>query len=285
VLGPAACSSEDQPDNGQDAASDAPRSDTRSDISVGTDVSNDTSVDQREAGTPDTGTPDGGAPDTGTPDGGTPDTGTPEGGNCVGGGDAERDGAIGMAVVTALRCANCHQDEPPDAGLILSGRLATIVADAGVFPKNLTPEPMTGLGCWTDDEIINAIMNGINNQGQMLCSRMPKFGTQIDAGGAQEIVNFLRTLPAVQKAIPQTVVCPPRPPPPEGGTDAGDGGAPPSDGGTDGTTSDAGPDQAAPDGGQDSAAPDGGTDAAPPDTGTGDGTSIDVEIDVETDGG
>jgi hypothetical protein len=288
VLGPAGCSDEDEPDTGQDAASDRP-GDTRTDTSVGTDarpdLSSDGAADRAPDTSADTGTTDTRA-DTGAPDAGA--DALPEGGNCIGGGDAARDGVLGMAAVQALRCANCHQDEPVDAGLILSGRLVSTVADGGVFPKNLTPDPATGLGCWTDQEIINAVMNGIDDEGQTLCIRMPRFGTRIDGGVAQEIVDFLRTLPPVNKAIPDTVVCPPLPEGGSGdaGTDAGtDGPAPDSpgpdgtapDGGTDGTTPpDAAPDGTTPDGGAD-AAPDGGVDVVL-DTGT-DGVTIDVDID------
>jgi hypothetical protein len=248
-------------------------------MSVGTDVTPDTSVtDQREAGAPDNST-DQGVPD-GRPEGGT-DGGTPEGGSCVGGGDAARDGLAGMALVAQLGCARCHQDEPVDAGLILSGKLTTIVADAGVFPKNLTPDPATGLGCWTDDQIINAFMNGIDEKGDSLCARMPMYRNRVDGGMPQQIVDFLRSIPAVNKAIPEITVCPPQPPPPEpqpeGGVPDADAGAP------DGTTPEAGPDtatppDAAPDATADTAAPDAGSDVAP-DTISGDGGSTDVEAD------
>jgi len=263
AFGTVGCSDEDEPDNGPDAAPDAPRDTARTDISVGTDVSSDGSaVDQRETGTPDA------RPDTAR-DAAAPDA-APEAGSCIGGGDAARDGAIGMAAVQMLRCGNCHQDEPVDAGLFLSGKL--LVADSGVYPKNLTPDPMTGLGCWTDDQIIKAIMDGIDEKGETICSRMPKFAGRIDAGVAQEVVNFLRTLQAVHKEIPETVVCPVPPearpePQPEGGTDA-DAGAPP-DGSVDGTAPDAGPDSTTPEAGADAGIPD---------------VAVDVATDIETDG-
>ena len=278
AFGTTGCADEDTPDTGQDAATDTAR-DTRPDMSVGTDVSADTSVtDQREAGPPDVG------PDR-IPDS-TPDGPAPDGGNCVGGGDAARDGLAGMALVAQLGCARCHQDEPVDAGLILSGKLTSIVGEAGVFPKNLTPDPATGLGCWTDDQIINAFMNGINEKGETLCFRMPMYRNRVDGGMPQEIVDFLRTLPAVNKAIPETTVCPPLPEPqpepqpepmPEAGPpDVTDGGAP--DTGDGGSTPDTGVDTAnPPDAGTDGAL-DAGSDATP-DTGSGDGASTDVEND------
>jgi hypothetical protein len=267
------CSDEDEPDPKPDASSVDASADRR-DTSVTPDVSADAreaGTDAREAGTD---TREAGAdtreagPD---PDAGVP----PSDATCVGGGDAARDGVLGRAAVEAFRCANCHQEEPLDAGLILSGRSA---GDSGNYPRNLTPDQLTGLGCWTDQQIINAFMNGIGAEGRMLCpTRMPRFATRgMDAGTAQEIVDFLRTLPAVQKAIPATTNCPP--PPPDAGPDA-DGGAPPDV--LPDVQPDAGPDAVIPDGGPDTApdavpdtAPDAGPDAAAPDGG------IDVEIDA-----
>lgn len=253
MLGPLGCTSEDEPDNTTpDAASDAPRSDGRTDTSVNPDVSTDgNTADQRDAGGPDV------SADT-TADGRT--DATPEGGNCVGGGDAARDGMAGLLAVQALGCPRCHQEEPVDAGTFLSGRAMPLAtSDAGsLYGKNLTPDPVTGLGCWTDEQISNAFMNGVNERGQMLCTRMPRYNMRVDSGVAQEIVDFLRTLPPVNKAIPETTYCPP-PAGGDGGTDAGDagdGGSIPEGGPID--ASDAGLDVAAPD-----VAPDAGPDATP----------------------
>jgi hypothetical protein len=272
------CSDEDEPDPGSDASPDT-RRDTSSDTSVrpdirpdvSPDVSPDRSADARDAGA-DAGEA---AADAGTP---------PPDGSCVGGGDAARDGVLGRAAVEAFRCANCHQEEPLDAGLILSGRSA---GDSGVYPRNLTPDQLTGLGCWTDQQIINAFMDGIGAGGRMLCpTRMPRFATRgMDAGTAQEIVDFLRTLPAVQKTIPPTTVCPP--PPPDAGADA-DGGAPPDAVQPPEAGPDAVPDVPAPDAGPDTppdAGPDTPPDAVPdtaPDAGSDDAApdSIDVQIDA-----
>ncbi|MET0591925.1 MAG: hypothetical protein ABW133_04450 [Polyangiaceae bacterium] len=280
VLGPMGCASEDEPDTTPDAASDAPRSDARTDTSVNPDVSNDgNTVDQRDAGGPDV------SADTST-DGRT--DATPEGGNCVGGGDAARDGMAGMLAVQALNCVRCHQDEAADAGIFLSGKaMALATSDAGsLYGKNLTPDPVTGLGCWTDPQIANAILNGTNQNGQTLCTRMPRFNTRIDGGVAQEIVDFLRTLPPVNKAIPETTYCPPQAPVDAGseaGTDgaAPDGGAPDSgDAGTDGTAPEAGPDGTTTDAGSDAqdAAADGATDS-------GSDAGTDTNGDAGTDSG
>jgi hypothetical protein len=85
-----------------------------------------------------------------------------------------------------------------------------------IYPKNLTPDRATGLGCWTEDQMVNAILNGIDDQNETLCV-MPQFAKKgMDAGAAHAIANFLRSLPPVDNDIPESVC----PAPSDGGTDA-----------------------------------------------------------------
>lgn len=143
-------------------------------------------------------------------------------------------------------------------GLVLTGNDHGI--DGGVngysFPPNLTSDPTTGLGCWTDTQVVNAILTGVDNEGKMLCPSMPRWGkalpggdggtragTPMDAGTAQQIVDFLRSLPSVTNQVMQTM-CPM--PPQDGGDaaqvgDAGDASDAAVDAGVDaGNTADAG---------------------------------------------
>ncbi len=134
-------------------------------------------------------------------------------------------------VANVYKCWKCHQNGPPDAGLTLEGRDASIKDGGLVFPPNLTPDP-TGLGCWTNDQVQSAFLKGIAPDGGDLCI-MPKYGViaddagtePIDAGTAAQIVQFLRSLSPVAYEAPNTV-CPL--PEPDGG--AVDGGADASDG-------------------------------------------------------
>jgi hypothetical protein len=129
--------------------------------------------------------------------------------------------ALGMELVTLHKCQNCH-------GVALSGNndgVPSTTAEGGLaYPPNLTSDPATGLGCWTNAQIENAILNGIDNQGMALCNPMPKFGHLGDAGldpaQAADIVEFLRSLPVVVNNVPDTPSCP-VPPPVEAGVDAG----------------------------------------------------------------
>jgi hypothetical protein len=119
----------------------------------------------------------------------------------------------GMNLVLQFRCYGCHQNNALDAGgLVLSGRATSLSDAAPIFPPNLTPDPATGLGCWTTDQISNAMLNGVDNQGATLCT-MPKFGPRFtDAGldidsSTGLIIDFLRSLPPVSNQV-QDTVCP-----------------------------------------------------------------------------
>jgi hypothetical protein len=102
-------------------------------------------------------------------------------------------------------------------GIVLSGNNAGIGDSGTTFPSNLTPDPTTGVGCWTDEQLQQAILNGVDNEGGALCPAMPRWGhalitadgglrpgTPMDAGTAQEIIQYLRSLPAVVNQVPET---------------------------------------------------------------------------------
>lgn len=158
--------------------------------------------------------PDGPPGDTGAPDATTVDVGVEaeaeaEASCAVDAGpldDAEVQ--LGQSVVTAHRCTSCH-------GLTLSGNYDGVpspTTEGGfAYPPNLTPDPATGLGCWTDDQIENAFLNGIDNEGVTLCPPMPRFGHldagAIDAVQARAVVEYLRSLPAISMNVPSTPSC------------------------------------------------------------------------------
>jgi hypothetical protein len=117
--------------------------------------------------------------------------------------------ALGQAIVAAHRCPRCH-------GATLSGNfdgVSSPTLEGGLaYPPNLTPDPATGLGCWTNDQIENAFLNGIDNEGLPLCPPMPRFGHltdggEVDAGEARAVVEYLRSLPIFVNAVPSTPDC------------------------------------------------------------------------------
>jgi hypothetical protein len=180
----------------------------------------------------------------------------------------------GLAIVLARKCEGCHGEQLQGN----SNGLPSTNADGGMaYPPDLTPDPVNGLGCWTNDEIARAFLHGIDKAGDPLCNPMPQFGEpgasggEIDDAGAAAVVAYLRSIPVVVNAkVPKTPACFP-PVVVDGGADAGtDAGH--HDAGTDASV-DAAADAAA-DAGADAgadAAADAGADAEAEDAAADDG--------------
>jgi hypothetical protein len=76
-----------------------------------------------------------------------------------------------------------------------------------VYPANLTPDPDTGIGLWTDEEIARAVRDGFAPGLAPLCIQMSRFENMSDRE-VLAIIAYLRHLPAVHRPIPRSV-CPP----------------------------------------------------------------------------
>ncbi len=75
-----------------------------------------------------------------------------------------------------------------------------------VYPANLTPDPETGLGKWTDDAIIQMIRIGINPDAGHALSVMPwPAYAKIFDDDMKSIVAYLRNLPPVQHKVPENI--------------------------------------------------------------------------------
>jgi hypothetical protein len=139
-----------------------------------------------------------------------------------GGDDAGDSGAVmedggisfpptGNQYVDARRCPACHQGPDPQSTGEMSGAISPIPGNFGtgvsLYGPNLTPDTATGIGSWTDDQISNAILNGIDNQGERLCPQMSHF-PDMQQTELTSIIAFLRALPAVSHDTTASV-CPP----------------------------------------------------------------------------
>jgi hypothetical protein len=195
------CSSDD---TSTPAPADAAPDHTTSDATAG-----DSGGGGNDATTVDSSTKPDGSDASDASDASKPDSGSTA--QCIGYLDGSTLDAMtlqaGMGFVQQFNCAKCHQDQLPDAGIFLSGKTAPL-GDAAVYAPNLTPDLATGLGCWTSDQITQAMLNGIGPDGGGFCV-MPKFASRgMEAGAAEAISEYLRTLPVVSNQVPASV-CPP----------------------------------------------------------------------------
>ena len=145
-------------------------------------------------------------------------------------------------VNNVVACIGCHSPideskpgDPPVEGKVASGR---DFGDWGpdvpfhLRAPNLTPDKETGIGTWTDGEIVRAMREGIGKNGRPLFAQMPfqTYARTVSDDDALAIVAYLRTLPAVKndpgtttvkfpvsmfmRAAPQPLEKSPPPPPP-----------------------------------------------------------------------
>ncbi len=147
----------------------------------------------------------------------------------------------GARFVEARRCAQCHQSINADDG-ILSGQTLP-QPGTHAYGRNLTPDPATGIGGWSDEELLLAMRSGVDDQGSHLCAPMPQFMTMGDGEG-MAIVAYLRSLPPVTRIIPESACADDT-----ADDDGGSGAVPSSDSGV--TLADAGADAVVWDGGGD----------------------------------
>lgn len=123
-------------------------------------------------------------------------------------GDAQR----GKYLATIMDCTGCHTGGAmlgqPDPKRHLAGsEIGFGIPDLGVFyPPNLTSDRETGLGGWTDAEILAAVTRGVRPDGRELAPVMPwrSYGALTAADG-KALVAYLKSLPPVRFQAPAPV--------------------------------------------------------------------------------
>ena len=123
-------------------------------------------------------------------------------------------GAYLMKSIVA--CGNCHTSQAPGGQLpnpILAGGRRMEEPPFTAYASNLTPDPETGLGRWTDVQIATAIREGRRPDGSLIGPPMPigLYRGLADSDVAA-IVAYLRSVPAVKNAVPKSVYRMPLPP-------------------------------------------------------------------------
>ena len=115
-----------------------------------------------------------------------------------------------------MGCGNCHTPTGPDgaiAGLTLAGGAPFIEKSFSAYGANITPDPETGIGRWTDEQLITAIREGKRPDGSLIGPPMPfGFYRQIGDSDVRAVVAYLRTVPPVKKSPPKSEYRMPLPP-------------------------------------------------------------------------
>jgi mono/diheme cytochrome c family protein len=120
----------------------------------------------------------------------------------------------GQYLVTSVSaCLMCHSphdwtkhDLPTPPGMTAAGGVFPLTGLPGmVTAPNLTPDPETGLGRWSDDEIGRAIREGVDRDGNTLFPLMPyRRYRHLSDEDLASIVVYLRSLAPVRNPLPPT---------------------------------------------------------------------------------
>lgn len=119
--------------------------------------------------------------------------------------------ARGAYLARIMDCGGCHTPgvfagKPDFARMFGGSEIGFQIPGLGIFyPPNLTPDA-TGLGAWSEAEIIAAVRTGVRPDGRTLAPIMPWHSyaalTDEDAGA---LAGYLKTLTPVKNQAPAMV--------------------------------------------------------------------------------
>ncbi|WP_205598171.1 cytochrome c [Caulobacter sp. 17J65-9] len=112
----------------------------------------------------------------------------------------------GRYLVAIMDCGGCHTPGAllgaPKKELGLSGSDVGFETPAGVvYPPNLTPHP-SGLGDWSEAQIIAAVRTGVRPDGrQLVFMPWPAYASMTDSDAAA-MAAYLKSLPPIDHKVP-----------------------------------------------------------------------------------
>lgn len=103
----------------------------------------------------------------------------------------------GRDLVNAGDCASCHTDQ---GGKPYAGGLAVPTPFGTIYSTNITPDPATGIGNWSEQDFYKAMHDGIRRDGKHLYPAFPyPWFTKVSRDDVRAIKAFLDTLTPVRQ--------------------------------------------------------------------------------------
>jgi mono/diheme cytochrome c family protein len=106
-----------------------------------------------------------------------------------------------------VACGNCHTPKGPDdsspvADMELAGGYVIVTPMFRAVVPNITLDKETGIGNWTDDQIIDAIRNGKRPDGTTIGPPMPiAFYRDMSDSDVRAIVTYLHTVKPIHHVV------------------------------------------------------------------------------------
>lgn len=122
----------------------------------------------------------------------------------------------GRALVNGIvACGNCHTPQGPGGplpGMELAGGTPFVEPVFTAYGANITPDPETGIGRWSDEQLIRAIRDGVRPDGTLIGPPMPvEFYKGISDSDVKAIIAYLRSVPPVRNLVPRSEYAMPMP--------------------------------------------------------------------------
>ena len=136
----------------------------------------------------------------------------------AGAAEAETPLERGTYLMTSIvACGNCHTPKGPTGdipGMELAGMAPFEKTPAfDVNAPNITPDRETGIGNWTDEQIIKSIREGVRPDGTIIGPPMPiALYRGLSDTDVNAIVAYLRQVKPIRNEIPKSVYRIPLPP-------------------------------------------------------------------------
>jgi mono/diheme cytochrome c family protein len=119
--------------------------------------------------------------------------------------------AYGRYLVTALECYGCHSadfktmniaEPEKTAGYLGGGNPMLDLRGHTVPTRNLTPDPETGIGRWSEQDFVTAVRTGFRPDKTLLRYPMGLLPDLSDQEGAA-LYAYLRSVPAIRNPLPK----------------------------------------------------------------------------------
>jgi mono/diheme cytochrome c family protein len=113
------------------------------------------------------------------------------------------DAARGKPVFDAADCASCHASPGQPDHLRLGGGMALASRFGTLYPPNISPDPVDGIGRWSGRDLANALRSGVSPSGTHYYPAFPYTSfTHMRLEDVRDLLAYLRTLPPVSGRTP-----------------------------------------------------------------------------------
>jgi mono/diheme cytochrome c family protein len=112
-------------------------------------------------------------------------------------------------VQSVVACGNCHFQRGPQGEPLfdkgLSGGMLFDEPGFKAYAANITPDPATGIGKWTDAQLARAIREGVRPDQSVIGPPMPiEFYRNMSDDDLASIILYLRVQPPVANQVPRS---------------------------------------------------------------------------------